>query len=1548
MKKVMIAAVILLPLIILMVLLISGTVVGSVQHIYVESIEFTEEGTLVLVKDSEEPPQATLSVNVFPRAATNKEVMFSSSDESVVTVDENGVVYGEDFGEAYIYAQSAENGSARIARRVLVTDDVVHEVVFENTVRQLYTGRSAQLTVRVRPQEAADQSIVWSSSDPSVLAVAADGTVTAKKAGTAEITARSAVNADASAVLQIECKAPVQSVDIADRSAVTLAERTAVFPQVLFTPAEADEAVAYSVSDEAVASVDGEGNILFKKAGRVTVTATVTDGIGNTASVSKEYTCTDGYYAELSFGQDTYTFAYTEDGAVALSFGGQPSGASKGVEGVTFSQDGVLEYRDGAFYTVGTSKSGVKVTVRAKTYDGQTVSATCTVVVLRSAEEIGFPKGDALSVSTASLNLAEYISVSPQDHTDTFVFTADDPQAASVENGILLFKKEGRVIVTVETKNADGETTAQGSFTVNYQKAQAGDVVLTLEETEEASVTMPDLAFGLQSGVIDVRLSDEYTDVTFTVTEGADVVSVDAVGRVTLLKGGSAVVTVRAAKADGAVWERQVLIYSDRAADSIGLSLQDGFATSGKEYAVTATVSPADALAGKEFRFTADGGARVEYGEPQISEKDGTAVCTVTGRIVFAGAGTVNLTAGVYRGGEWSEGRSVTLRSTYGGLDEGGFTLTQDGSPVADGAQFTVANIGESLTFVLGTDFSPADFVPDADSVAVHAEGGFLDAEAVQENGVWKFVLTARKPTDGAATPVTVTVGGRTLTLNVRVDAFAETLQVFADGREPALTEGTQYDTLLPSLTFTVRLGRSDGAAVTQQKVLWEFGGQSGEAACTGGECRITVPVAENASDSLVFTSGDGKARFSVQLERLAALEDIGVVFRYTTAQGMQASAGQFESIRSLTETELRFPSAMQNSISLQIVLPLDLLGAYSDETFASLFAVNVPSGWGVAYEGELQTAILTPPSGAVSFRADAVLRHAGTLDVTFTLVRSGIRGIEFVGYDRTIESVFLGSQQVRVFAKHSYYDGKTVDYYKIPLTVTDADGSGGAMDLVQFSLVPYKGGAADTAQQGTEQSGRSVFYGGKTYEIQADGSLVCKDDSSVAVTADGKNTAGVPFVDPYTEQGYLRIYFGSFGGLNEEDVQSDAFGDFGEELDARTAESGTFLKITASDGAEGGVSESYNFNVMNDPSGATLVNVVDAAGYLNNKYVVLQTSLYHDAELSEPEKTERAAQILTSTDSGQLSKTLTYGNGFSVNFGAFNASVGENIGLSQGKVYNAVLKGTTASAGDSKENFNIYFTGTRFYYCDIQACHKGISVSGTTYIKNCVFRYHEDSSVYIYLAGTAYVENVFIIDGGDVAMEYTTGTFKFNGFVDGINFKNRNDLKEVTLGIESAAESILNTLKTSYSSYIWYDAGGDLYANIVAANISTFNNHTVGGADFYEQESGEYVNLSPEKGVVKTDPQTGLSLLYEETRVIFVVTVDIALLTYENQGEDSFIGYNCQYKDVNGSRTLNTDHIAWHAQRVHRDLSLVPQTGGSYGWELADHTEKLQASLGA
>ncbi len=1531
MKKVMVSAVILLPLVILLVLLISGTVVGSVEHIYVERLEFTEQETLVLTKGGEEKPQKELEVLVFPRAATNQKLVFSSSDESVVTVDEKGVVYGEGYGEAYIYAASAENASLRIGKRVLVTDSVVHEVAFETSADVLYAGKSTQFSVSVKPKEAEDKTILWESSDPSVLSVAADGTVTAKKAGTAKIVARSAVNAAAYAECTVECKAPVQAVSVEDASPVVMAGYEAVFPQLVFTPAEASEPAVYTVSDEAVASVDGEGNILFKKAGKVTVTATVTDGAGNTASVSKEYTCTGGYYAGLRFEKTQYTFTYAENEPVALSFTGTPSGADKGFEGVSFSQEGVLEYRDGKFYTVGTSKGGVIVTVRAKTYDGQTVSAACTVAVLRSAEEI-VPEEEAVSETRDRIDLAALVSVSPANHTDTLRYSVNDGEVASVENGYLQFKAEGRVIVTVTAENAEG-VTAECSFAVTYRK-ETGEVTAQIGEDSAASVTMGDIAFDGQTGFIDVRLSEEYTEISYTVTEGKDVVSVDALGRVTPKKGGSAVITVRAERAgaarSGEAWVRQVHVYVDRSADDIAFSR-----------AFTVTVSPADAMEGKELRLSAEN-ASVTFERQQ--DADGNAVYAC--KAVFKGAGEVEITAGIYRGGEEKQGKRATLYTTYGNVQEGGFTLTQGGAAAADGAAYTIADVGGSLVFELGSSFTPADFVPSEENLSVSA-GASLSAEVKQENGVWKFTVTAAAATGGKAESVTFTVGGRTLTVQVTVNACAQQLQ--ASCGDTAFAEGAQYDTLLSSLVITVRLTRADGAAVTQQKVLWSYNGASGEAVCTGGVGTFTLPVADGADEKLVLTSADGGAELSVQLKKIAVLEDFGVALRYTTAGGEQAVAAEFASIRSLTAQTVRLPNAMQGSLTLQFLLPQNLVGSYTDEEFAALFRVGAPAGWAAAYEGELLAAILTP-AAASSFRADVTVNHEDAVNFTLTLLKTDVQGIEFIGYSHTNEDVFLGYQQVRVFAKHSYYSGKTVDYYKIPWKVTDADGSGDGAEYIEFTLTPYKGAGPDADAKSTRQSGRSVFYGGKTYTIQADGSLL-DESGAVAVTAEGKNTAGVTFVDPFTEAGYLRIYFGSFNGLSETDVQNDAFGDFGEGLDKRTAESGTFLKVAASDGAAGGVSASYNFNVMNDPSGATLVNVADAEGYLNNKYVVLQASLYHDAELSESEKTERAAQVLTSTDSGKLSKTLTYGNGFSVNFGAFNASVGENTGLSQGKVYNAVLKGTTASAGDSKKNFNIYFTGTRFYYCDIQACHKGLSVSGSnpTYIKNCVFRYHEDSSIFIYQTGTAYVENVFIIDGGDVAMEYTTGTFKFKGFVDGINFKNSNDLKEVTLGMEFLANKVLNELKTSYSSYIWYDAGGELYANIVVASISVvIGGHTMKGVDFYDPASVDYVTFDPKEKEVQTDAGTGMALLYEN-----VSLAKILLVTYENtdapeDGEYSFIGYNCQYKDVNGSRTLNTEHIAWHAQRVHRDLSVVPAEGGGYGWDIGDHTENLQASLAA
>lgn len=69
------------------------------------------------------------------------------------------------------------------------TVKAVTEVTLDKTSLTLKAGQSATLTASVKPDDATDKSVTWSTSDPSVATVS-EGTVTALKVGTATITAK--------------------------------------------------------------------------------------------------------------------------------------------------------------------------------------------------------------------------------------------------------------------------------------------------------------------------------------------------------------------------------------------------------------------------------------------------------------------------------------------------------------------------------------------------------------------------------------------------------------------------------------------------------------------------------------------------------------------------------------------------------------------------------------------------------------------------------------------------------------------------------------------------------------------------------------------------------------------------------------------------------------------------------------------------------------------------------------------------------------------------------------------------------------------------------------------------------------------------------------------------------------------------------------------------------------------------------------------------------------------------------------------------------------
>jgi uncharacterized protein YjdB/agmatine/peptidylarginine deiminase len=140
------------------------------------------------------PEQAGLLLNetvqlvpeITPENATNKQVNWASSDNSVATVNVFGLVTAMGEGQAIISAVTVDGGfeaSAEISVTVPVTG-----VTVSPEEATLNPEEELQLTAVIQPENATDKRIEWSSSNPDVAVVTSSGLVTATGAGTAEIT----------------------------------------------------------------------------------------------------------------------------------------------------------------------------------------------------------------------------------------------------------------------------------------------------------------------------------------------------------------------------------------------------------------------------------------------------------------------------------------------------------------------------------------------------------------------------------------------------------------------------------------------------------------------------------------------------------------------------------------------------------------------------------------------------------------------------------------------------------------------------------------------------------------------------------------------------------------------------------------------------------------------------------------------------------------------------------------------------------------------------------------------------------------------------------------------------------------------------------------------------------------------------------------------------------------------------------------------------------------------------------------------------------------
>ncbi|MBR5907619.1 MAG: Ig domain-containing protein [Bacteroidales bacterium] len=213
-----------------------------------------------------------LTATVSPSNATDKTVTWSSSSTTVASVSPTGLVTAIAEGSSNITASCG--GKIATCKITVVKPTVaVTSVELDQTDITLKKGDSQTLKATVKPDNATDKNVTWTSSKTDVATVDNAGKVTAVAKGVSTITASCSGK---TATCKVNVTVPVESVTLSQTSASLKVNETVTLTATVKPDDATDKTVTWSTSDGSVATVSN-GVVTAKKVGTATITAKAGD-----------------------------------------------------------------------------------------------------------------------------------------------------------------------------------------------------------------------------------------------------------------------------------------------------------------------------------------------------------------------------------------------------------------------------------------------------------------------------------------------------------------------------------------------------------------------------------------------------------------------------------------------------------------------------------------------------------------------------------------------------------------------------------------------------------------------------------------------------------------------------------------------------------------------------------------------------------------------------------------------------------------------------------------------------------------------------------------------------------------------------------------------------------------------------------------------------------------------------------------------------------------------------------------------------------------------
>ena len=286
---------------------VKGNAVGTVTITATSKVDETVKGTIeIKVEAAEDILPTALSVwgnsstviigydaefyiTYTPSNTTLKAVTWESSDTSIATVDENGVVKGLKAGTCKIIATSVAASGVSGEREITVKEaiDITDlEIAFEDEYLVLGQEEGTFKITATTTPSGGNQQLEWSSSDETIATVNASGKIVPVAVGEVTITVK-VINKNIERQLTLTVINPPALTDfeIINARAITTNEFCTL--GVSTTPKYAETNIEWSIDNTSIATIDEEGKITPVTTGEVTVTAKDTK-----ANITKTVTVT--------------------------------------------------------------------------------------------------------------------------------------------------------------------------------------------------------------------------------------------------------------------------------------------------------------------------------------------------------------------------------------------------------------------------------------------------------------------------------------------------------------------------------------------------------------------------------------------------------------------------------------------------------------------------------------------------------------------------------------------------------------------------------------------------------------------------------------------------------------------------------------------------------------------------------------------------------------------------------------------------------------------------------------------------------------------------------------------------------------------------------------------------------------------------------------------------------------------------------------------------------------------------------------------------------